>query len=176
MRTLIEGAMWRTIPIGSLADDESFHAWLSNTHEFEVALAHADDGVIWGRRDPDGWIWSSTTASVFPSLKFATIQQLRLFSSSREAFLWRTKEGLAGRVIEDDVGSRIDYFDESFLLWGTGNDGPERAGFQARVHGAEGLCHAPPTEIAARNSIVVRSYVSYGDDGGAFVTASRLVA
>jgi CRISPR-associated protein (TIGR03984 family) len=147
---------------------------------YAFALAHADDGVIWGRFDQGQWAWSSGIAPASPKLHAITLQQLRLFGANGELFLWRSGAGFVGRTIEDNVGESIDWFDEEHLLWGKA-DGQTTIAFQLMREGAQGLLHAPPTEIAAKGKLITRNYIDYDADGDydadscAYVKASRLV-
>lgn len=156
--------------------------WLEQqacAYALTYALVHADDGVIWGMHDSNGWRWSGDDAafpSVSPTLRWDTIQQLRLFGESAEVLLWREGSMLQGRLITD-VASQGDpnCFDEQHLLWGR-PQGAIRHGFHLMREGAQGLLHAPPQAIAQTGAFIARNYIAYDDDGCAYVLTSRLVA
>jgi len=162
-------------------------------HGLRWLLAHADDGVIWGRFDDDGGalVTSHEAArgdgdapAVCPPLRTATLQQARLFGAGGELLLWR--EGGADRRLRarliHDTERDADWqqsFDERQMLWGTGGRALDH-GFFFWKHGAEGLRHALPfppdrsgdDDLRPRR-LVVRHYLS--PEGPARVVASRLV-
>ncbi len=162
-------------------------AWLfrfARQHALDWLLAHADDGVVWGRRMFDGWALSS---SYFPDdsppLRAETLQQVRLFGIPGELHLWSTDNGWRGRLLTDT--DEDDFIAHSYLLWGTDvSDAMTKAqrGLLLLSEGAEGLRHAPPLPAQtppakARLAVQVRHYVQYDtEDGAAYLAASRLVS
>lgn len=157
-------------------------------------LAHADDGVIWGRIDDDGALITSYEAArgdaealaVCPRLRTVTFQQARLFGENGELLLWRDGDRqFRARVIHDVDDSPPEWtegFNEPQMLWGT--DGrPIGHDFYFWRHGAEGLRHALPfrrgyfsaasREVSTPARLVVRHYLNR--KGFARVVASRLV-
>lgn len=130
---------------------EEFHSWLreqATSYQLKYLLAHANDGVIWGRFD-NGRL---TTAEqvfypcdfnvYFPKLRLLTLQQCRIFGEKAEVLLWQTGRGWKARLIhylntwelkeERDVGSGkykcfkipgrdrdLELIEESQILWGT---------------------------------------------------------
>lgn len=175
MRKSNPNQLWKCEPIPAPPTPASFGAWIAGQTGYIFALAHADDGVIWGRCDNGRWTWSSGIAPASPELRATVLQQLRLFGPDSELFLWRTDAGFAGRTIQDGAGEGVECFDEDQLLWGKPDDKPQ-AGFRLMREGAQGLLHAPPEEIATVGKLTTRNYISYDDDGCAFVQASRLMA
>ncbi len=177
--------------------DEKFEAnprqWLAGRSRDDMPwlLAHADDGVIWGKRDAEGKFKLSSDvfkdAQRYPAvavkLRAQTLQQARVFGPGGELLLWRTEDGFAARMIEDgpELPSDALYYDEEHLLWGLGSAIETRDGFTYLSEGQQGLRHAPPVSVAAvrntgRLALLVRHYVDYDDDEGqAFVKLSRLV-
>jgi len=144
---------------------------------FQWLLAHADDGVVWGKMR-DSRLWTSSTAfsEVSPPLSDLTLQQARLFGPDAELLLWRTDDGWRARIIREGAGEERECYDELYLLWGD-HISERQDGFIVLEH-SEGLRHAPP--VAADEeppfALRVRHYLGYDDDGQAHVLFSRLVA
>jgi len=158
--------------------------WLVNMaeeHKLVYALAHADDGVMWGRFSGSAWAWSGDVfKSVSPPLNWDRLLDMRLFGSTAEVFVWREESGLKGRLITEEVGGEekpLEYFDEPQLLWGYAdrNSVVDTSGFALMREGSQGLVHAPPTEIATEGRIWNRNYIGYDPDNCADVKASRLM-
>lgn len=151
--------------------------WLqqqAGLYGFKFALAHADDGVIWGRFE-DGWQWSGNSFNqVSPPLRLITLQQLRLFGNQAELFLWRTHQGLTGRLLVEGSDKPYEYYDEARLLWGV-STGAEINGFKLMNEGKQGLHHTPPLEIAQASRLQTRHYLTYDNDGCVKIVASRLM-
>jgi len=71
-------------------------AWMvkhAQQYNLRYLLAHADDGVIWGRIDNSELHTSHGIAPASPSLHPSTLQQARLFSPAGELLLWRDDNG-----------------------------------------------------------------------------------
>jgi CRISPR-associated protein (TIGR03984 family) len=145
-------------------------------------LAHADDAVIWGRREPNGSWTTSTT------LNGKALQQVRLFSREAELLAWRDGDGQwQARVIRDGAAAPLwtAAFDEYQMIVGT--DFTTLAnGFTRWVDGAQGMSHdmpALPVKVAdplnppelkeAPPRLIVRHYLA--DEALARIVASRLV-
>jgi CRISPR-associated protein (TIGR03984 family) len=133
--------------------DEKEYAWLlkqAKDHKLEFLLAHADDGVIWGRIDGEKLHLSTGIAANSPKLRGVTLQSCRLFGNNAELYIWRNGDGWRSRLIEDgdedDNGAPA--LDESHLLWGTTRLGVTN-GFTLLTDGQMGHQHAPPIEIDA---------------------------
>ena len=199
-------------PITDFAGINNLTVWLTEQVDeqklsFPVyLLAHATDGVIWGRLDADGLVTShdtlhkanpegewdtyrvKTAKASLPSLRAATVQQLRLFNERAELFAWRDGDGgWNGRWLKDVAadGTWSDCFDEPQLLWGTHGTRLER-GFTLLEDGAQGLYHAVPIprkkltsevngELAKPVQLMLRHYVDYDEQGQAYIALSRLV-
>jgi len=167
----------------SFADDP--RAWLAQrmTETMPWLLAHADDGVIWGKRQPDGTLLLA--GDVFPNtdvavaLRAVTLQQARIFGPEGELLIWRTAGGFAGRLIEDATMELKALPDEQHLLWHQGSPVKvdTQAGFALLQEGQQGQRHAPPVipQGRRRPALKVRHYVDYDDEGQAFIALSRLV-
>lgn len=143
------------------------------------ALAHCDDGVVWGRLQNDnaGWLWSSGVVDVSPPLRAQTLLQLRLFGADAEVFLWREGNTLRGRLIAEGQGERAECLSEAYLLWGEPQPGATaQNGFLPLCESGQGFRHAPPAEIARAGKLTVRHYVAFDAQGCPQIVASRLVA
>ena len=168
--------------------DESFSqapdTWLmdqAQCHGLRYLLAHADDGVIWGRVDSDDLHTLHGIVTQSPQLRAVTLQQCRLFGPSGELLVWRDQTGWRARLATDSADSPTDRFDEDQLLWGTD---VERSvdGFTLVRDGAQGMRHAVPIPVTKQQleqrqlRLRVRHYIAYNEeDGEARVTLSRLV-
>ena len=79
----------------TFANDEALMAWLTEQagdYELTTLLAHADDGVIWGKFD-QGWQLSSANfPDNSPPLRLETLQGCRMFAETAEVYLWRDEQ------------------------------------------------------------------------------------
>lgn len=168
------------------ADPKTWLTQRAVTHDLQWLLVHADDGVIWGIVD-NGTLQLSHDhfPAVSPPLRSETIQQVRLFDSNGELFVWRSEDQFQARlVIEEESGEPVEIFDERQFLWGTHAD--QYSGrFTLLRQGAEGVRHAPPLtvdanekgEILERPYLQTRHVVDYEEETGqAYVVWSRLVS
>lgn len=175
--------------------DENFsqdaRAWLAQkmTDDMPLLLAHADDGVIWGKRQSDGSLKLSgdifKDEKKYPSiavpLSAQTLQQARIFGPAGEILLWRSGNGFAARRIVEGAAPLHDTLpDEWHILWGEPDFRECRGGFCLFVEGQQGLQHAlpvdqnpPPANQRAR--LCVRHYLEYDEEGQAYIAMSRLV-
>ncbi|MBO9999822.1 MAG: TIGR03984 family CRISPR-associated protein [Cyanobacteria bacterium SID2] len=152
--------------------NDALIAWIekqAKEWQLKYVLAHAEDGVIWGKFDNNYKL--ITADEVFdgkifrvdlPKLRICTLQQCRIFGDNGEILLWRTDEGWQSRIIRDnleDEGSQshiiqdnleVDYLEECQILWGTqkekghNQEDGERNGFTLLSDGSQGLKHAVP--------------------------------
>ncbi|HMR68473.1 MAG TPA: CRISPR-associated protein Csx19 [Anaerolineae bacterium] len=161
-------------------------------------LAHADDGVIWGKVEHRVVTLSSQLyyPNISPAFQAQTLQQLRLFGPQAELYLWRTAElTFQARLLQDqDLTSLLNqsglsptsYFDEAQILWG---DRPDESyapqnGFMPVAEG-QGLRHTPPVTVPAaafdpENNrrplrLYVRHYLTTDEIGQTRINLSRLV-
>lgn len=171
--------------------------WLQGhaaAHNLRWLLAHADDGVIWGRVGANGILVTSRDAAqgqtvlqnVCPPLRAETLQQARLFSEEAELLLWRDGDNTwHARLIRQPVAGETAKFtaaiDEPQILWGT-DPQPLDNGFTLMSDGAQGLRHAVPLEVGGRFNemtrplrLWVRHYLAEDDHGFTQIVASRLV-
>lgn len=152
-------------------------------------LAHASNGVIWGRLTSEDGKKRLTLSSKagFEELKaeldYETLEQARLFNETGELHLWRTPEGrFEARWLTD--GPTQDHINQPYLLWGT-KIVKRQNGFTLVRDGQEGLLHAVPgewpLEIFDKKerkrplALMVRHYIKYDEMGQAYFAASRLV-
>ncbi|MBL8170421.1 MAG: TIGR03984 family CRISPR-associated protein [Acidobacteria bacterium] len=145
-------------------------------------LAHADDGVIWGRLGAKGLITSHALAPrLSPPLRLVTLQQLFIFGADDEARLWRDENGWLARRVSDAEGAEA--FDEEQILWGDTvvNDFPVDGFTHVREAKQRGMDHIVPrkvtnTELKARQlRLCVRHFIDYDEQTGeARVALSRL--
>lgn len=152
-------------------------------------LAYCDDGVIWGRREPDrgGWRLSNGPfPQVSPSLQESNLQELRVFGAEAEVLVWRVADGFLGRRLVE-VGSRASGdptapADEMRILLGNQLlDGPYQ-GFTL-VGDGTGSRHAAPLACSSDQfrgrrhplRLAVRHYFMQRGDGTVRVAVSRLI-
>jgi len=177
------------LSVDGIVDDGTLVSWLeeqARNWKLNYLLAHAEDGVIWGRFDNN----QLTTAEKvfhkskfkvdFPTLRVLTLQQCRVFGQNGEVLLWRTGEKLRSRLIQDNP--EVYKIPERQILWGT--HGEKRGNFTLLWDGSQGLKHAVPfTDIALdeRNRLInrvrlmVHHFIDYDDSGVARIHLSRIV-
>lgn len=152
-------------------------------------LAHADDGIVWGKVQSDGTLKTSHEAAqgnakavaVCPPLRLLTLQQARLFGKDAELLLWRDGDNVfhARLIVDVQNGGAADWkeaYDEPQLLWGTQCVALQN-GFTLLEDGTQGLRHAVPLTpdmTKQRVQLIVRHYLA--DEDFARVAVSRLVA
>jgi CRISPR-associated protein (TIGR03984 family) len=116
-------------------------------HDLCWLLAHCDDGVVWGRREPGGWRLSSQPfPDVSPRLSEGNVQQFRLFGPQSEILVWRTEDGLLGRWLThapDGVEASLRLEKQEYILVGDRVLQPVREGFTV-VGDGRGSRHAVP--------------------------------
>jgi CRISPR-associated protein (TIGR03984 family) len=171
------------------ASNDELKTWLSNSN-LTYLLAHADDGVIWGRFD-NGKLTTANEVFTkpdfnFPELRRETLQQCRIFSKEAEVMLWKVGQRWQFREIKNDKkAEHLDPVDpdENQILWGTQVE-KEIKGFTLVSDGSQGLRHAVPLfnikekfEDGKRPlRLTVRHYIKYDEDTGvARIYLSRLV-
>jgi CRISPR-associated protein (TIGR03984 family) len=189
------------------ADDGTLLQWLLDQADKLPAylLAHADDGVLWGRIDADKaeqaggadaaqrtgkrLLWNSevgdeSDSADAPRLSLDTLHTLRLFHESYELLLWRSASGWRARRIVDVCPSAdggpaptwTESLDEPQMLWGTEGQSADH-GFTKLTHGAEGLVHFVPIACQPAKQRPVWLVVRHyvNDAPLARIVASRLV-
>ena len=180
--------------IAELPDRETLRSWIeeqASKHKLPYLLAHADDGVIWGRFDAGKLKIASEVNdrrfNQFPALRLNTLQQCRIFGPAGEIFLWkRSGEFKARGLLEPEKAiGKENIISEQQLLWGTHGvvqcdsftllrDGAQ--GLKHAVPVAEGLLLAEDTKLAFNKPCLkVNHYIEYDEDGLARISLSRLV-
>lgn len=163
--------------LGSFDIGNGLKQWLQDQaarHGFKWLLAHAYDGVIWGRVD-NGKMTTShevdpTGGHISPPLRKETLLQARLFALRGELLIWRDgNQGWQARIIRDaDKGEKAEWseaIDECQILWGTDTQ-PLDSGFTLMTDGSQGLRHIVPLKITGNYSeknrplrLYVRHYI-----------------
>jgi CRISPR-associated protein (TIGR03984 family) len=167
---------WHTKEAEDLTD---LYSWLQDhakVHNLEFLLAHADDGVIWGKFQDH----KLTLADSGAPLRLSTLQQCRIFGKTAEVMLWQANGIWKYRSIVDD--RQYDSFSEPQILWGTKLVSSDEH-FTFVAEGKQGFHHAVPvTQIPFATSddyhplrLEVRHYISYDGDGATRIECSRLV-
>lgn len=145
---------------------------------FQYLLAHADDGVVWGKVE-NGELALSSEAypDVSPKLRVETLRELRLFGKKAEWFLWRVEDGWRARLVADGQGEELYAFKESYILWGTDAVGKAQKPFTLVTEADTGIRHAPPLAFKGRHSLrlVMHHYLGYDEHNAAYIKLSRLV-
>lgn len=175
------------MPVEDLGDFErDARQWLSAHMSADMPwlLVHADDGVIWGRREPNGSLLLSSDVfdlktrypAIAVELRGMTVQQCRIFGKGGEILIWREGSQFRGRIVQEDDTRNLDMWDEQHLLWGT-RVVEERERFSLLEEGQQGPQHAVPIVVprGRRAALVVRHYVGHDKNGQAVVVLSRLV-
>ncbi|KAF3890050.1 MULTISPECIES: type III-D CRISPR-associated protein Csx19 [Nostocales] len=165
--------------------DFNLQNWLEeqgNKYKLKYLLAHAEDGVIWGKFQDKNLITADSVFSEFAKLRCSTLQQCRIFGENSEVMLWQTDEGFQARVIEDEKNTEL--IPENQILWGTQAEKISN-GFTLVSDGSQGLCHAVPLINISFDSnqklyrplrLCVRHYIDYDvETGVARIYLSRLV-
>lgn len=176
-----------------ISDNVDLKAWIeekakelekqAKDNKFNYLLAHADDGIIWGKFQNGGLITADSIFPQFPKLHPATLQQCRIFGNKSEVMIWKTDGGFKARLIQDDHLEKDDYISESQILWGTHGE-KHQEDFTLLWDGSQGLKHAVPfTDIELEENgklknkvrLIVHHYIDYDDSGVARIYLSRLV-
>ena len=196
------------IPVSNINTDQDLKGWLerqAKQYKLEYLLAHADDGVIWGKFDQEKSYSLATSYDAFNqsntvknnikfnpvSLRLLTLQQCRLFGADAEVMLWfiggdrQNNKTWKARYIRDENLTPENFIPEDQILWGTQQEGEPQKGFTLVADGSQGLKHAVPlTNIAFSKDLKilhrplrlqVRHYIDYDEDGVARIYLSRLV-
>jgi CRISPR-associated protein (TIGR03984 family) len=167
-------------------DNFKLEEWLkeqASKYKLKFLLAHAEDGVIWGKFQDGNLITADSVFPQFAKLRELTLQQCRIFGESSEVMLWHTDEGFKARLVEDEHMQKEEYISEYQILWGTHGEKQEPEGFTLLWDGKQGLKHAVPfTDIEEKDGklknpvrLKVNHYIDYDDAGVARIYLSRLV-
>lgn len=118
--------------------------WLekqAEKYQLKFLLAHAEDGVIWGKFQDGKLLTADNVFDFLPQLRLFTLQQCRAFGETSEVMLWHTDEGFKARLIQDEKDT--EFILENQILWGTQPD-KTCGGFTLVSDGLQGLRHAVP--------------------------------
>lgn len=174
-------------PIRNLLDispNLDINQWLENQaekYQLNFLLAHAEDGVIWGKFKDGHLLTSDSVFDFLPKIRSLTLQQCRAFGETSEVMLWRTDKGFKARLIQDEKDT--EFISENHILWGTKAD-KTCDDFTLVSDGSQGLRHAVPlTDITFDENqklyrplrLGVHHYIDYDDFGVARINLSRLV-
>ena len=135
----------KLIPISEKFDTVSLKEWMekqAKEHKLNYLLAHAEDGVIWGKFDGARLTTSGDVFDQLAKLRSQTLQQCRMFGDKCEVMLWKIGKDWKARSIED-TNNQDCLPDEHQILWGTKAE-KEKDGFTLVADGQEGLNHAVP--------------------------------
>lgn len=175
--------------------DADVFAWLEARMQdgLPFLLAHADDGVVWGKLVEQKLITSRDAAGesareISPLLRGITLQQAFVFGPSGEVRLWRDDSGW--QCYQCSSADELAFAspslpDEWQVLWGTKviNEGDTKYGF-THIHEArqQGLDHIVPVQVSEqqlrerRLRLQVRHFIERDPDTGeARLSFSRLV-
>lgn len=185
-------AVVQTEPVDTVAADP--RRWLEAAacaHNLHWLLAHADDGVIWGRcLSHDDGAPRLALQPTPPELRPETLQTARLFSPDAELLLWRDGDGAwQARLIRDVTGDERtalrESFDEEQILWGDHGrllGDVDGVAFVEMSDGAQGLRHTVPLAEAAGDHAArplrlrVRHYMAEDREDGPSPGFTRVVA
>jgi len=152
-------------------------------------LAHADDGVIWGRYEDDQLITShDIVPDISPELRIITLQQAFLFGGRDEVRLWREDDQWLARRINGEKDKEWldakECFNEAQVLWGTEarHIDRDRQFTHVREKSQQGMDHVVPLIVEDADlenralKLCVRHYFDYDKQTGeARIALSRLV-
>lgn len=171
----------------TIVNNQTLHKWLTQhakVNNLKYLLAHAEDGVIWGKFKDGELITAYSEFPQFAQLREFTLQQCRAFCENGEVMLWRTDDGWQARLIEKVDGEEP--IIEPQILWGT-KIKEEKENFTLLYDGQEGLEHAVPLPNIPDKfekgkqprkrpvHLVVYHYFKYNDDGLTYIYLSRIV-
>lgn len=169
------------LAVDDIQDDSTLTSWIeenASNYQLKYLLAHADDGIIWGKFEEGKLITAHESFPQFPELKLLTLQQCRIFGELGEILIWKTDEGLKARLVQNT--SEYESFPEDQILWGGRKT--EKNGFTLLTDGSQGLEHAVPLKGIKFSKdkerpvrLVVRHYYKYDCAGVARIFLSRLV-
>lgn len=185
--------IYTAVEMNDFADDPV--KWLveqMRAHDLKLTylLAHASDGVIWGRFDDEELITSHNVAPRHsPPLRVETLLTARVFALVGELLVWRDEDGewaarlIAEKQLADATTGWNSGFEEQQILLGTDARSLER-GFTLMSERAQGLFHAVPLKLSLSGGgderwhplrLVVHHYWQGDEHGFTRVHASRLV-
>lgn len=172
--------------------DEMFHQdpaqWVQDTardHQCMWGFLIADDRVGFCAFDKSGWVIQEKTKELFSPLNFAKIQQLYLFGTSSQVFLWREgvtdfKASIIKETEEISAQNSLDpaYMDETYYFWGSAQAEQEPKSFIRMAEKDRGFNFDIPREIRENQQagLRVRHYFQEDEDGQITIAFSRLMS
>ncbi len=168
------------------ANNEAIQDWLAEQMGTDnpYLLAHADDGVIWGRKTGDQFLTSHKIApDISPQLRGLTLWQAFVFGEDSEIRLFRDETG-DWKAVEIFDAATEDMIVEDQILWGD-NVVKQGDGFtHIRDRVKQCMDHVPPidiseTDINKKNifpRLRIHHMIEYSQETGeARIGLSRLV-
>jgi CRISPR-associated protein (TIGR03984 family) len=145
---------WEINPVDAdIPATEVLYDWLLHyMTDGDILLAHAVDGVIWGKVvDGQLSISHDVDSKISPELRVETLQQLRVFNAERELYLWQDRGGwqacYANEFPDENVHAVLK---EHHILWGTKGI-LQKHGFTLLEDGSQGLRHIIPIDASGVN-------------------------
>lgn len=175
------------LEVPALPNADALKQWIETQHkiyQLSYLLAHAEDGVIWGKFEAGQLVTVDHLWKCVPKLQPTTLQQCRIFSNNAEVMLWRKDADWQARVIQDDQ-QNADCIDEEQMIWGSKAEATEQS-FTLLTDGQQGLRHAVPlANVSCRNDdnkllhrpvrLQVKHYIKDDSAGVGYIYLSRLV-
>lgn len=189
MEDIVKHIACQVQPLETIDFNGDLRVWFqgqTSVGKSALFIAHADDGIIWGRIQ-DGQLITSDSAfpRESPPLRAITLQQARIFGQNAEVRIWRDNAGFKACKLVDQPNDDSEAIEEANILWGTQLEGKTN-GFSLVSDGRQGLNHAVPIDVPeiafkARDRMTrplrleIRHYLTCDGDGQARVALSRLV-
>ena len=167
---------WTLTDVDQTAD---IRAWLVNQaeqHQLSYLLAHAYDGVIWGRiADRTLTTSGDIFEQVAVTLRWQTLQAAYLFGPDGMLHLWRNGDRFQYHILVD-ADRPEETFDEQYRLWGSATPQAQHH-FTLMEEGEQGLYHAPPLSLpeGEQAALHIRHFIQFDDHDQAYIAFSRLV-
>lgn len=116
-RLMIESVYPQEAPKSQLLEREKLIKLISQVISIKsYVVAYLDYKVLIGRYEDKAFCFSKKEDEAF---KPKHIQKLRIFNETQEIFIWRSSEGLKGRLRIDETGDTTDVVDAHQVLFGT---------------------------------------------------------
>lgn len=162
--------------------------WVQATardHQCKWGFLVADDRVGFCAFNENGWLIQEGTRELFSPENFARIQQLYLFGTSFQVFLWR--EGVAdfkASIIKETEDISTDkslepaYMDETYYFWGSAQAEQAPKSFTRMAEKDRGFSFDIPCDLPANRQagLRVRHYFQEDEDGQVTIAFSRLMS
>jgi CRISPR-associated protein (TIGR03984 family) len=175
-----------TVETSELLNTNDLKQWIEvqqKKYQLKYLLAHAEDGIIWGRFESGQLVTAEQLWDRSPGLQPDSLQQCRIFGKNAEVMLWRKEEGWQARVIQEEQKKIDCLIIEKQMLWGNKIEKRDK-GFTLLADGQQGLRHAVPItgisiDPTSKSSprpvyLHVKHYIEYDHVGIALIRYSRL--